>query len=47
MQPGTYYVQVGHWEPTGTGVYNFRMRADVVDANYTALWWNPAETAGA
>src|SRR5258706_111333 len=43
LQPGTYYVQVGHWEPTGTGVYNFRMRADVVDANYTALWWNPAE----
>jgi hypothetical protein len=43
MQPGTYYVQVGHWEPTGTGVYNFRMRADEVDANYTALWWNPAE----
>jgi len=43
MQPGTYYVQVGHWEPTGTGPYNFRMRADMVDTNYTALWWNPAE----
>ena len=28
MQPGTYYVQVGHWDPTGTGAYNVRMRAD-------------------
>ena len=43
LVPGTYYVQVGHFEPTGTGAYNLRMRADMVDANYTALWWNPAE----
>src|SRR6185295_9337197 len=43
MSPGTYYLQVGHWEATGTGAYNLRMRADAVDANYTALWWNPAE----
>ncbi len=44
LLPGTYYVQVGHFEPTGTGAYNFRMRADAVDANYTALWWNPNES---
>jgi lysyl endopeptidase len=43
MEPGTYYLQVGHFEPTGTGAYNLRMRADMVDANYTALWWNPNE----
>ena len=43
LQPGTYYLQVGHFEPTGTGAYNLRMRADMVDANYTALWWNPNE----
>ena len=43
LQPGTYYVQVGHFEATGTGAYNLRMRADVVDTNYTALWWNQAE----
>jgi hypothetical protein len=43
LPPGTYYVQVGHFEATGTGAYNLRMRADNVDANYTALWWNPAE----
>jgi hypothetical protein len=43
MLPGTYYVQVGHFEATGTGAYNLRMRADNVDANYTALWWNAAE----
>lgn len=44
LEPGTYYVQVGHWEPAGTGTYNLRIRADKVDAeNRTALWWNPSE----
>lgn len=43
LQPGTYYLQVGHFEPTGTGRYNLRMRADMVDTNYTALWWNANE----
>lgn len=44
LEPGTYYVQVGHWEPRGTGTYNLRIRADRVDAeNRTALWWNAAE----
>jgi hypothetical protein len=44
LDPGTYYFQVAHWEPAGTGAYNMRMRADVVDTNYTDLWWNPAES---
>ena len=44
LTPGTYYFQVGHWEAAGTGAYNVRMRADVVDANYTDLWWNAAES---
>jgi hypothetical protein len=43
LDPGTYYFQVGHWDALGTGAYNVRMRADVVDANYTDLWWNAAE----
>ena len=43
LTAGTYYVQVGHFEPTGTGAYSLHMRADTVDTNYTALWWNPAE----
>lgn len=44
LEPGTYYVQVGHFEPAGTGTYNLRIRADSVDAeNRTALWWNAAE----
>lgn len=44
LEPGTYYVQVGHFEPRGTGAYNLRIRADDVEAmNHTALWWNPAE----
>jgi lysyl endopeptidase len=41
---GTYYVQVGHFEATGTGTYSLRMRADNVRDNYTDLWWNPAES---
>ncbi|MEO7744080.1 MAG: hypothetical protein ABIR98_14170 [Usitatibacter sp.] len=44
LDPGTYYVQVGHFEPAGTGTYNLRIRADNVEAtNHTALWWNAAE----
>lgn len=44
LEAGTYYVQVGHFEPGGTGAYNLRIRADNVEAiNHTALWWNPAE----
>lgn len=44
LTPGTYYFQVGHWEAAGTGAYHVRMRADAVDANYTDLWWNAAES---
>lgn len=44
LEPGTYYVQVGHFEATGTGPYNLRIRADSVDSeNRTALWWNASE----
>ena len=45
LEAGTYYVQVGHFEPAGTGTYNLRIRADAVEAvNHTALWWNAAES---
>ena len=45
LEPGTYYVQVGHYEPSGTGTYNLRIRADSVEAeNHTALWWNALES---
>ena len=44
LAAGTYYVQVAHWEPNGTGAYNLRARADVLDTNYTDLWWNPNES---
>ena len=44
LEAGTYYVQVGHFEPAGTGTYNLRIRAESVEAeNHTALWWNAAE----
>lgn len=44
LDAGTYYVQVSHWDPAGTGPYNFRMRADYLDTNYTDLWWNSTES---
>lgn len=44
LQAGTYYVHVANWSPAGTGAYNLRLRADAVDANYTDLWSNPAES---
>ena len=44
LQPGTYYVQVGHWEAEGTGDYNLRLHAARVNENYTDLWWNAAES---
>jgi lysyl endopeptidase len=43
LDPGTYYVHVANWVPTGTGAYNLRIRADVVDANYTDLWGTSSE----
>jgi hypothetical protein len=44
LDPGTYYFQVAHWDPAGTGAYNVRLRADQLDDNYTDLWWNPSES---
>ncbi|HEX3097569.1 MAG TPA: hypothetical protein VHQ02_07625 [Usitatibacter sp.] len=44
LTPGTYYLQVAHWDPAGTGAYNLRMRADVLGTNYTDLWFNPSES---
>lgn len=43
LQPGTYYVQVGHYDAAGTGAYNLRIRADALGTNYSDLWSNPAE----
>jgi hypothetical protein len=44
LTPGTYYLQVGHWEPNGIGNYSVDLRADTVGTNYTDLWWNAAES---
>lgn len=45
LAPGTYYFHVAHWTPSATGPYQLVLRADRVDAlNYTALWWNEAES---
>lgn len=44
LDSGAYYVSVGHWDPQATGTYNLRLRTEPVDANYTDLWWNAAES---
>ncbi len=44
LGPGTYYYSVGHWTPSLTGAYGLHLRADLVNDNYTALWWNAAES---
>lgn len=44
LAPGTYYLQVAHWDAAGTGAYNLRLRGDLLDTNYTDLWWNPNES---
>jgi hypothetical protein len=36
---GTYYVLVAPWDPNVTGPYTVNMRADILDTNYTDLWW--------
>ena len=44
LDAGTYYVQVTHWEPSGTGTYTLNLSANATaQPNYTDLWWNPAE----
>ncbi|MGZ5649649.1 MAG: trypsin-like peptidase domain-containing protein [Usitatibacter sp.] len=44
LDPGTYYVHVANWVPTGTGPYSLRIRADLVDVNYTDLWGTASES---
>ena len=44
LDPGTYYLHIAHWVPTGTGPYSVVMRSDRVDRNHTALWWNAQES---
>ena len=50
LPPGTYYFHVANWIPgrpgpfTPTGPYELHLRADRVAENYTALWWNAAES---
>ena len=45
LGPGIHYVSVGHFDPQGTGAYGIRFQVEAVDNNnYTALWWNAAES---
>ena len=42
LQPGTYFVAVGDWDPQGTGTYTMNLATQAASAsvNYTDLWWN-------
>lgn len=44
LAAGTYYLQVGHWVPTGTAAYSVVLRADRLDPNHTSLWWDANES---
>lgn len=44
LAAGTYFLQVGHWVPTGTSGYSVVLRADRTDVNHTSLWWNANES---
>jgi hypothetical protein len=44
LQPGTYFLQVAHWEALGTAPYSVRFAAYDVGTNYTDLWWNENES---
>ncbi|HUP30401.1 MAG TPA: trypsin-like peptidase domain-containing protein [Usitatibacter sp.] len=44
LEAGTYYVQVAHFEPAGTGSYNLRVKADLLGTNYTDLWSTATES---
>jgi hypothetical protein len=50
LTAGTYYVEVGHWDPAGTGTYGLRFTATTTGPeptsgpNYTDLWWNASES---
>ncbi|MGE0355284.1 MAG: DVUA0089 family protein [Burkholderiales bacterium] len=44
LEAGTYYLAVTRWESAGTGPYALTLSLSPVTANYTDLWWNPAES---
>ena len=44
VAPGTYYLVVTRWESAGTGSYAVKVALAATTANYTDLWWNPAES---
>ena len=44
LDPGTYYVQVGHFDAGGTGAYTLNLKATASATNYTDLWWNAQES---
>jgi len=49
LSPGTYYVEVAHWDPASTGAYSLRLSVGTgatpgSGPNYTDLWWNANES---
>jgi len=49
LDPGTYYIAVGAWDPNGVGAYTLNFSAGSgtpVAPNYTDLWWGGASESG-
>ncbi len=44
LAPGTYYVQVAHFDAGGTGIYTLNLKATASAVDYTDLWWNAQES---
>ncbi len=44
VQPGTYYINIAHFDAAGTAAYNLTTRLDAVTANYSDIWFNPQES---
>ena len=43
LAAGTYHLAIAHHDAQGTGAYTLKASIATVTANYTDLWWNPAE----
>jgi hypothetical protein len=52
LAAGTYYIEVGHWDPASTGTYGLRFTTSAPvsepapgsGTNFTDLWWNASES---
>lgn len=44
VKPGNYFLQIGHFEPNGTGAYSVDAKFFPQVVNYSDIWWNDKES---